>query len=94
MSAVEMRMPRRMSVMAREGIIRNEYIRCSLDVASLVDKMREIRQRWFAHAHGEKIMKNGKRWLDVIENDLRTAGVCEVLDRAKWKFRTKVIDLK
>jgi len=42
MSVVEMRMLRwMMSVVTREDRIRNEYIRGSIGVASIVDKMRE-----------------------------------------------------
>jgi len=33
-----------------------------------------------------------KRWLDIIENDMRAVGVCkgDLENRNKWKFRTKV----
>ncbi|VVC28965.1 Hypothetical protein CINCED_3A024628 [Cinara cedri] len=29
-----------------------------------------------------------KRWSEAIENDIRTASVCEIGDMVKWKFRT------
>jgi len=37
-----------------------------------------------------------KRWLDTIENDLRTVGVCigDVKNRDKWRFWTKVVNPK
>jgi hypothetical protein len=40
MSVAEMRMLRWMSGVTREDRIRNEYVRGSIDVASIVDKMR------------------------------------------------------
>lgn len=37
-----------------------------------------------------------KRWLDTIENDMRSFGMCieDMENREKWMFRTKVADLK
>eukprot|EP00102_Acyrthosiphon_pisum_P026090 XP_016663300.1 PREDICTED: uncharacterized protein LOC107884852 [Acyrthosiphon pisum] len=49
MSVVEMKMLRWMSGVTREDRIRNEYIRDSIGVASIVDKMRENRLRWLGH---------------------------------------------
>lgn len=44
-SVVEMRMPRWMRGMLRENRIGNEYVRGSIGVVSIVDKMRENRLR-------------------------------------------------
>lgn len=35
-----------------------------------------------------------RKWLDTIENDMRTACVCveDVGNRDKWKFKTRVAD--
>jgi hypothetical protein len=41
MSIMEMRMFRWMSEVTRENIIRNEHVRGSIGVASMVNKMRE-----------------------------------------------------
>ena len=44
-----MRMLRWMSGVTREDRIKNEYVRGSIGVASIVDKMRENRLRWLGH---------------------------------------------
>ena len=49
MNVAEMRMLRWMSGVTREDKIRNKYIRGSIGVASIVDKMRENRLRWLGH---------------------------------------------
>jgi len=49
MSVAEMRILRSMDGVTREDKIRNEYIRSSLGVVSIVNKMREIRFRWLGH---------------------------------------------
>lgn len=38
-----------MSVVTREDRIRNKYVRDQIGVASIEDKMRETRLRWFGH---------------------------------------------
>jgi hypothetical protein len=42
-------MLRWMNGVTREDRIRNEYVRCSIVVASTVDKMRENRLKWFRY---------------------------------------------
>jgi len=50
MSVVEIIMLRRISGVMREDRISNEYVRGSIGVASIINKMREINGlRWFAH---------------------------------------------
>jgi hypothetical protein len=49
MSVPKMRMLRCMVGVTREDIIRNKYVRGSIGVASIVDKKRENRLRWFSH---------------------------------------------
>jgi len=47
MIVAEMRTPGWVSGMTRKGRIRNEYIRGGVGVASIMDKMRGNRLRWF-----------------------------------------------
>jgi len=56
-SVAEMRMLRWTSVVIREDRIRNYYVRGSIGVMSIVDKMRGNRFRWFGHVCEEKIWK-------------------------------------
>jgi hypothetical protein len=51
MSHEEMKMIRWMSEVTRKDGIRNEYVRDSIGEASIVDKMRENRLRWFGHVN-------------------------------------------
>jgi hypothetical protein len=41
----------------REYRIRNKYVRSSIDVVSIVDKMRKNRLRWFGHVMRRKETK-------------------------------------
>jgi hypothetical protein len=61
MSVAEMRMLRWTSRVTREDRIRNEYLKGSIGVASIVNKMRENRQIIWAcdEARGNKISKSG-----------------------------------
>ncbi|VVC40505.1 Hypothetical protein CINCED_3A025285 [Cinara cedri] len=49
MNIADMRTFRRMSRVTREDELGNEYIRGSLDMASIADKMRQHRLRWLGH---------------------------------------------
>ncbi len=51
MSVAEMRMLRWMCGKTRKDRIRNDYIRNKTGVASIEDKLREGRLRWFGHIH-------------------------------------------
>jgi len=42
----------------------------------------------------EKREKPKKRWSDVIESDMKRAGVDYAGDRVKWKLRTRMADMK
>jgi hypothetical protein len=49
MNVTEMKMLRWMSGVTRKNRIKNEYVRGIIGVASIVDKMRENRNKWFRH---------------------------------------------
>ncbi len=49
MQVAALRMRRYLSRVSRKGRIRNDYIRGSLGVADLRDKIRDHRLRWFGH---------------------------------------------
>ena len=89
--------------------IRNEFIRGTIHVRQLGDKMREGRLRWWGHIMrreedyiGNRMLrmelpgcrKRGRtkrRYMDVVKEDMRMAGVTEgaVGDREKWKKRIR-----
>jgi len=75
----------------REDRIRNDHVRNSVGVASVVDKMKENRLRWCGHKMRRdktevvrvvmKIYVEGRRrpkkiWLYTIESHMRAAGMC------------------
>jgi hypothetical protein len=49
MSFAELKMLRWIGRVTRKDEIKNEYVRGSIDVVSIVNKMRENRLRWFGH---------------------------------------------
>lgn len=57
MSDAEMRVFRWMSGVVTEDKIRNEYVRDSIGVVSVVEKMRENRLRWFGYVMRRKEIK-------------------------------------
>jgi hypothetical protein len=61
MNVAEMRMLRWMSEVTRDYRIRDEYVRGSIGVASIEDKIRENRLGWFGHdeVRGNKNSKSG-----------------------------------
>lgn len=56
MSVVGVRMLKCVSRMTKEDRVRNEYVRDSNGLASIVDKVREI-DRWFGHVMKKKETK-------------------------------------
>jgi len=59
MRVAEMRMLRWMNLGTRKDRISNEYVKGGIGVASIVDKMKENRLRWFGHVmrrKGKKIV--------------------------------------
>jgi len=53
MIVAKMRTPRWMSEMTKENRIRNEYIRGSIGVALIMDKMKENRLGWLRSCYEE-----------------------------------------
>jgi len=47
-----------MSEVTREDRTRNKYVRGSIELALIMDKMRVIRFRWFGHVMRREIQKN------------------------------------
>ncbi|KAG5597751.1 hypothetical protein H5410_038983 [Solanum commersonii] len=86
MQVAEMRMLRWMCGHTRRDKIRNEVIREKVGVASVVDKLREARLRWFGH------MKRRCEDAPVRRQDLAQLHITEdmTLDRKEWRSRIKV----
>jgi len=57
-NVVELRMLKWMSGETREGRIMNEYVR-GISVASIVDKMRGYRLKWFGYVMTDEEKRNG-----------------------------------
>ncbi|KAG5628789.1 hypothetical protein H5410_000506, partial [Solanum commersonii] len=79
--------------------IRNEVIREKVGVASVVDKLREARLRWFGHVKRRCLRRQRrgrgrpkKYWGEVIRQDLAQLHLTEdmTLDRKEWRSRIKV----
>ncbi|KAG5611910.1 hypothetical protein H5410_023191 [Solanum commersonii] len=89
MHVAEMRMLRWMCGNTRSDKIRNEVIREKVGMASVVDKLREARLRWFGHRRGRGRPK--KYWGEVIRQDLAQLHLTEdmTLDRKEWRSRIK-----
>ena len=83
-------------------------IRDLVKVASIEDKMRETRLRWFGHVkrsvddpvrryEGKRGRGQPKKSLDeVIREDLKVVGLADdlVQDRILWRDRIRILDLK
>ncbi|KAG5629018.1 hypothetical protein H5410_000735 [Solanum commersonii] len=93
----EMRMLRWMCGHTRSDKIRNEVIREKVGVASVVDKLREVRQMVWTCEEAGAAPRRGrgrpkKYWGEVIRQDLVQLHLTEdmTLDRKEWRSRIKV----
>lgn len=86
MDAVEMRMLRWMCGKTSNDRIRNERFREHLGVATIVDKIRETRLRWFGHVQRRLVRKSlamtvdgpprgrgmpKRTWMEVVKIDMK-----------------------
>jgi nonsense-mediated mRNA decay protein 3 len=85
-SVAEIRMLRWMSGVSREDRIKNEYVRGSIGVASILDKMRDNRLRWFGH-----VMRREET--NAVKVIMKMKGK-EIWKTKKQIIRTKVADPK
>ncbi|CAK1598604.1 unnamed protein product [Parnassius mnemosyne] len=108
----EMNMLRWMCGVTWKDRVRNTYIRGSLHVRDIADKLQESRLRWYGHflrrpasCVGNKCLdmtlpgtrsrgRPKKRWLDVVQDDMRANGlvVRDAEDRAKWRRKCRKAD--
>ena len=71
LNVAEMRMLRWMSGITRRDRIRNEYIRESLGVAPLGEKLRECRLRWYGHMQRRPLDAPVRRLEGIHVNDAK-----------------------
>ncbi|KAG5613275.1 hypothetical protein H5410_024556 [Solanum commersonii] len=71
MHVAEMRMLRWMCGHARSDKIRNEVIREKVGVASVVDKLREARLRWFGHVKRQCVDAPVRRCEGLVVEGMR-----------------------
>ncbi|KAG5571816.1 hypothetical protein H5410_061582 [Solanum commersonii] len=106
MHVAEMRMLRWMCGHTRSNKIRNEVIREKVGVASVVDKLREARLRWFGHVkrrsqvrrcEGLDIegMRRGrgrpkKYWGEVIRQDMAQLHITEDMTLDRKEWRPRI----
>nr|XP_033512275.1 uncharacterized protein LOC117276960 [Nicotiana tomentosiformis] len=96
MSLAEMRMLRWICGHTRKDKIRNRVIRDKVGVASVEDKLRELRLRWFGHVRRRDIDVPVRRCERLNMAGLRKGRVVHltedmISDRKVWRSRIKVV---